>query len=235
MKENTEMKKIVIGVLMCALIAASAAAESGFRGRSPLNNVSMPTGFTLNQGEFLIGLGPVGYGFSDRFQFSTNILLYMLQVYNGDLRYGLLKSDSLNVAAGVKFDYLNLAAAHNQTGFLSTSPYLALSSKVNDRLILHLSGQLSSFSSDVDLEDDPIWEHLRGTSLIAGLEYSVSHRSKILAEAGYDATFRGPRLAGAVLFGWETFRLKLGVTWIRLEGICDFAMPIIGLWWRFKG
>jgi opacity protein-like surface antigen len=229
------MKKILMGIMTCALCAASVMAESGFRGRSALNNVTMPTGFTLSQNEFLIGLGPVGYGFSDRIQFSTNILLYLMQVYNADLRYGLWKSDSLNVAAGAKFDYLSLNATHDQTGFLSTSLYLALSSRVQDRLTLHLSGQLSTFSSDVDISDEAIWEHLRGTSLMAGLEYSVSHRTKMLAEAGYDATFRGPRLAAAVLFGWETFRLKLGVTWIRMKDICEFTMPVIGLWWRFKG
>ncbi|HEX9902378.1 MAG TPA: hypothetical protein VGB72_05905 [Acidobacteriota bacterium] len=229
------MKKILMGIMTCALFTATLMAESGFRGRSPLNNVSMPTGFTLSQGEFLIGLGPVGYGFSDRFQFSTNILLYLVQVYNGDLRYGLLKSDSLNAAAGVKFNYLSLDESQQQTGFLSYSPYFAVSSKVSERLTLHLSGQWSSFSSEVDIEADSVREHLQGTSLAMGLTYSLSGRTKMLAEAGYDATFRGPRLAGAVLFGWETFRLKLGVTWIRLEGGCDFTLPVIGLWWRFKG
>jgi len=229
------MKKILMAIMACLLFIGPALAEPGFRGRAPLNNVTMPTGFTLNQGEFLIGLGPVGYGFSDRFQFSTNILLYLVQVYNGDLRYRLLKSDSLNVAAGARFDYLNLHGFTNQTEFLATSPYISLSSKVNDRLTLHLSGQWSFFSSDVDAVQDAVREHVSGTSVLAGLEYDVSPRTKMLAEAGYDATFRGPRLGGAVLFGWETFRLKLGVTWVRLEGGFDFAMPVIGLWWRFKG
>jgi opacity protein-like surface antigen len=235
MKEKTEMKKILMVILICALCAAPGLAESGFRSRSPLNNVTMPTGFTLNQGEFIVGLGPVGYGFSERFQFSTNILLYLFQVYNADLKYRLFKSDSLNVAAGIKFDYLSLNTSYDQTGFLSASLYLALSSRVNDRLTLHLSGQSSTFSSDVDITEDALREHLRGTSLMAGLDYSVSSRTKMLAEAGYDATFRGPRLGGAVLFGWETFRLKLGVTWIRLEDGGSFALPVIGLWWRFKG
>jgi len=224
------MKKILMALMACLLFIGPALAEPGFRGRAPLNNVSMPTGFTLNQGEFLIGLGPVGYGFSNRFQFSTNILLYLAQVYNGDLRYRLLKSDSLNIAAGVRFDYLSLHEFTHQTEFLATSPYISLSSRVNDRLTFHLSRQWLLFSSDLDDVEDAVREQVRGTSLMLGLEYDVSPRTKMLAEAGYDATFRGPRLGGAVLFGWEIFRLKLGVTWIRLEGGCHFAMPVIGLW-----
>ncbi len=229
------MKKILMAIMACLLFMGPALAEPGFRGRAPLNNVTMPTGFTLNQGEFLIGLGPVGYGFSDRFQFSTNILLYLAQVFNGDLRCRLLKSDSLNVAAGAKFDYLSSSGLPDHTEFLSTSPYLAVSSRISSRLSLHLCGQWSFFSSDEDAIQDVVRERIQGTSVLAGLEYDVSPRTKMLAEAGYDATFRGPRLGGAVLFGWETFRLKLGVTWIRLEEGFHFAMPVIGLWWRFKG
>ncbi len=71
--------------------------------------------------------------------------------------------------------------------------------------------------------------------MMAGVEYSVSRRMKLLAEAGYDASFKSFQLASAVLFGWDTFRLKLGVSYFRPEEYRPgVTLPVIGLWWRFK-
>jgi len=71
---------------------------------------------------------------------------------------------------------------------------------------------------------------------MAGIEYSISHKTRLLAETGYDLTYRGMRLGGAVLFGWENFRLKLGVSYFAPENSNQsYTLPIIGLWWRFKG
>ena len=36
-------------------------------------------------------------------------------------------------------------------------------------------------------------------------------------------------------FGWSKFRLKLGVIYFNPQGVGDFTLPVIGLWWRFKG
>ena len=46
----------------------------------------------------------------------------------------------------------------------------------------------------------------------------------------------GHSFGGAVLFGWETLRLKLGVSYYQPRDVPEgFALPIIGLWWRFDG
>ena len=72
-----------------------------------------------------------------------------------------------------------------------------------------------------------------GTGAYLGLEHSRSNRTKFLFDFGYDATFKGVRGGGAVLFGWSTFRLKLGLSYFG-AGEDAFFFPIVGLMWRFK-
>ena len=87
-----------------------------------------------------------------------------------------------------------------------------------------------------DIEDYEPEESSSGTEVLGGIEYSISHKTRLLAEGGYDLTFEGMRLGGAVLFGWEKFRLKLGVSYFEPKNTPGgFTLPIIGLWWRFNG
>jgi len=208
--------------------------ETGFEGRPIVNNVGIPTGYTLNKREVILGLGNVVLGVTDRFQLSTNILLYLVQIYNGELKYRILNSDSLNLAAGLDFSHWDFVADGEGLGFFSVSPYLSLSHRAGERLNLHFSGRWSEFSGQGDIKDVELSGYLQGTTLMAGLEYSLSRRMKLLAEAGYDATFKGFHLSSAVLFGWDTFRLKLGVNYFRPENYPGFTLPVIGLWWRFR-
>jgi hypothetical protein len=208
--------------------------ETGFEGRPIVNNVGIPTGYTLNKREVILGLGNVCLGVSDRFQLSTNVLFYLVQLYNGEMRYGILKSETVNLAAGLEFNYLNINADDGRLKFFSISPYAAISYKAGERVNIHVLGRLSKFSTAGEIEEVELKGYLSGTTLMAGLEYSVSRRMKLLAEAGYDATFSGFHLAGSVLFGWDTFRLKLGVDYLRPKNYQGFTLPIIGLWWRFR-
>ena len=72
------MKRALIVVLLLAF-TTTAFAEVGFEGRPITNNLWAPTGYTLNSGEFLVGLGPIGFGISDNIQVGTNILLFLFQ------------------------------------------------------------------------------------------------------------------------------------------------------------
>jgi hypothetical protein len=209
--------------------------ETGFEGRPIVNSVGLPTGYTLDKREVILGLGNVVLGVTDRFQLSTNVLLYLVQLYNGALKYRIHKSETFNLAAGLEFNYLNIEASDEQLKFSSISPFVVASIKASERLNIHLLGRLSEFSSKGDMEDVELEGYLSGTTLMAGLEYSLSRRMKFLAEAGYDATFNGFHLGSAVLFGWDTFRLKLGVNYFRPEHYHPgVTLPVIGLWWRFR-
>jgi hypothetical protein len=71
---------------------------------------------------------------------------------------------------------------------------------------------------------------------MVGFDHDISYKTKLLAEYGYDFTFKGMRYGGGVLFGWENFRLKMGVSYFGPANSRNgYTWPIIGLWWRFKG
>lgn len=221
--------------LLTAFLTVGVSAETGFNGRPILNNVTSPTGFTLNRGEFTVGLGSIGFGVTDRVQIGTNILLYLFQVYNADVKVNLMRNENIFLSVGMDLNHFDLDVFGSETGFTSLSPYIAISPRLSNRTTLHIGGQYSYFSGSADIEDAEVSEVAKGTSFFTGLEYSFSRKTKFLTEAGYDTTFKGLRLGGAVLWGWEKFRLKLGVNYFNPENSGSFTFPVIGLWWRFNG
>lgn len=229
------MKKTLIICSVFIFLFGSVYAKDGFEGRPNTNNITMPTGYTVNKGEFLVGLGPVAFGISDKVQVGTNILLYLFQDYNANLKISFLKSDSKALAAGVKFHRFELDVFGAETGFTSFSPYAAFSTKLSRDTTLHLGGQYSYFSGEAEIDDAEASAISTGTSVYLGIQHSLSNRTKFLAETGYDITFNGLRVGGAVLFGWEKFRLKLGVNYFNPENTGGYIFPVIGLWWRFDG
>ncbi len=230
------MKKFLAVGLVFLVSVSSAFAEEGFEGRPITNNVWQPTGYTLNKREFMIGLGSIGFGITDNVQVGTNVLLFLFQYYNANAKISVVKTPTHAVAGGIGFGHFNLDVFDVEASFTSVSPYLAYSQNLGGNTNLHLGGRYSYFSSDSDIEDADAEETSEGTSVLGGLEYSLSQKTKFLGEAGYDITFEGFRLGGAVLFGWEKFRLKLGVGYYHPEGVDGgFTLPVIGLWWRFIG
>lgn len=237
-REGVVMKKIVLTGILFACVTVCAVAEEGFEGRPILNNVSMKTGYTLNKGEFTIGLGSIGFGITDNVQVGTNILKYMFQVYNGNLKVSLFKSDSMSLAAGMSLDQFNLNLLEDENSdvsFTSFSPYVSISPRLSRNLRLHITGQYSFFSGDINVEDTEVLGSISGTSFFGGLEYSFSNKTKFMTETGYDTTFDTFRVGGSVLFGWSKFRLKLGVNYFDPKFTGSFVFPVIGLWWRFGG
>ncbi len=231
------MKKIMI-LLLLILFITHLHAEVGFKGRPIITNIGMQTGYTLNKSEFIIGIGSIGFGITDNIQLGTNILWFMLQAYNANLKISLLKTERSAFAAGISYYSFNWTIFDSETSVNSFTPFATYSVSVGEDTKLHLGAQYSFFTTendDLEVEDAEIEQTSQGTSIFTGIEYSMSHKTKFLAEAGYDVTFEGLRIGGAVLFGWTTFRLKLGVNYFSPKGGDSFTWPIIGLWWRFKG
>lgn len=229
------MKKVIITATLLACLAFGASAENGFEGRPITTNIPMPTGFTLNRGEFLVGIGNIGFGISDRVQVGTNVLLYLLQDYNASLKISFIKTENKALALGFKVHRFDLEVYGAESGFTSFSPFAVFSTRVSRETFLHIGGQYSHFSGDEDIEDAAATATSTGTSLSLGIEHCFSNRTKFLAETGYDATFEGFRFGGAVLWGWKSFRLKLGGKYFKPKGTGGFISPVISLWWRFNG
>ncbi len=233
------MKTKLLIALILALLAINANAEDGFEGRPITNNLWCPTAFTLHQSEFSVGLGPLAFGIIDRVQVGTNILLYLLQVSNVNAKVQVYSSDKLAVAAGVEylhFDLSPLVGGDDDVAFNSIAPFAAISAVIDPKLSLHLSGRYCHFDSHADIDEYEAEYTTSGTMFMAGLEYSLSNRTKFMGDVGYDFSFDGYRFGGGVLFGWEKFRLKLGVNYYNPESASGgYTMPVIGLWWRFQG
>jgi len=230
------MKQIIIIAVLLGCLSFGAYAEKGFDGRPITNNISMPTGFTLNRGEFIVGLGNIGFGISDRFQVGTNVLLYLVQDYNANVKYSLIKTEDKALSVGFKFHRFDLSVFGSDSTFTSFSPFASFSTKISQNTLLHLGAQYSSFSGDAEIEDAVVEEASEGTSVSLGIEHRFSSKTRFLAETGYDATFKGFRVGAAVLWGWKSFRLKLGGRYFKPKGIDEgFISPVISLWWRFKG
>lgn len=231
------MKKTII-LLVMILLAVQLYADVGFKGRPIINNIGMQTGYTLNRGEFLIGIGSIGFGITDNFQLGTNILLFLLQAYNVNLKMSLIKTDNSAFSAGLSYYSFKWEIFDNETSVNSFNPFATYSFSAGKDTRIHLGVQYSIFSTedeDEDVEDAEIGPTTQGTSVFTGIEYTLSNKTKFLAEGGYDLTFDGMRVGGAILFGWTTFRLKLGVNFFSPKDGESFTWPVIGVWWRFKG
>jgi hypothetical protein len=100
---------------------------------------------------------------------------------------------------------------------------------------LHFSANYTNFSGSSNINDaENLNTSISGTSIAAGVEHSLSNKTKFLGDVGYDLEFKGVRVGGGVLFGWETFRLKLGIQYFAPKGYSGYVFPYVGLWWRFN-
>ena len=231
----------ILGLASAVILIACAPvlAQSGFDGRPITTNAFTETGYTLHRDEFAIGIGPIEYGIGENVQLGTNLFLWALQVYNADLKIAVTKRDGGALSAG--FTIYNLSLKHYDTddesegNYLAFAPYLAGSYRLTDNTMAHASARYAYFEAEEEgreIEDTEPDEISSGTAVYVGLEHSRSNRTKFLVDGGYDATFEGFRVGGAVLFGWTRFRLKLGLSYF---GAGDgFFFPIVGLWWRFQ-
>jgi hypothetical protein len=229
------MKKLVIISLVLLVFSLSVFAEDGFKNRPITNNIDMPTGFTLNRGEFELGIGSVAFGISDRVQVGTNVLLFILQDYNVNLKTSIIKTNDSALAAGMALHHFDLKVFGSDSTFTSISPFASFSTKISKNTFVHFSSQYSFITGDEDIEDAEAVATSSGSEVLLGLEYRFSNRTRFLAEGGYDFTFDGFKIGGAVLWGWKVFRLKLGVNYSNPEDSGGFVYPTVSLWWRFGG
>jgi len=229
------MKKRLFVMLMSVMVVMGFTVESGFKGRPIEDIVVMPTGYTLGKGEFTLGLGSIGYGLSDQFQLGTNVLLFLFQDYNVNAKFSFFKTENNALALGLSLHHFDLPVFDADEQFTAFSPYISYSSRIGEKTMLHIGGQYSHYSGDFDIGDAKASITSAGSSASLGVEYDLGKNSKAMAETGYDLTFKGFRVGGALLFGWTSFRLKLGVNYFAPNGDNNYIMPVIGLWWRFDG
>lgn len=212
-------------LVVAGIFSLSIFTLAGFpEGKPIVDGLQSATADTLNKNEWIVGIGPVAYGVTEELQIGTNIFLFFLgpnftAKYNLD---NLIQSD-MKIAAGVGYWKIDIGDLADVGAF---TVFLPVTKKLNEKWNLTVIGQYASI--DVDIGDEDVGS-VSGTSISAGFDGNIGEITKFLAEAGYDIDFKSLRLGGGILFGWEKFRLKLGLT------IAPATYPIIGLWWRFSG
>jgi hypothetical protein len=230
------MKLLLLAMVMAVLVAGSAAAQEGFAGRPITTNAFGQTGYTLHKNEFAVGLGPVAFGIHENVQLETNLILWAFQIYNIDAKASVIENDNRALAVGVGAYRLDLTVSdsNDEVVFTALIPYASFSGRLGANTMGHVGGQYAHFSASNkhdDIKDTEGIGALSGTSFFAGIEHSLSDRTKVLLDGGYDATFEGARVSGAFLWGWTRFRLKMGVSYFAVGD--GFVFPLVGLWWRF--
>lgn len=231
------MKLLYTFVLVLILTTGPLMAqEEGFAGRPITSNLSMPTGNTLNAGEFSVGLGPVEYGITENIQFGTNLLLFLFQYYNAELKVSLIDTETNALALGLGVGYFDLSYENGDVTFTSLSPFVAYSMPVGPKTRMHFSANYTNFSGDAKVGDaKDLIASVSGTTVAAGVEHSLSNKTKFVGDLGYDVEFEGVRAGGGVLWAWESFHLKLGLQYFAPKGYSGLVLPYVNLWWRFRG
>jgi len=229
---------VLIFISFSNLSAQEEAKPFGFEGRPLTENIWSQSAYTLNQGEFIIGIGPIGYGITNSIQFETNLLLFIAQYYNFNLKAELYNSPHIAIGGGYRFGYLNAPSqVDGDTKLIENSPYITFTFPVSQKTNLHAAGQVSIYVLGDDFEEaEPYLAYITnsGTYIHGALDAKLSNKTRFLLEAGYNFTFEGPRLGAAVNWGWEKFRLKLGLGAFNPRNAPFLVLPVVGLWWRIE-
>lgn len=233
------MKKLFTITAFLLLIVTFLQAADGFKGRPITTNVWMPTGYTLHDCEFMIGFGSIAYGITEEAQLETNVLLDLLTLFNAGIKVNVLNDENGSLAVGAQYLHFNVNTFNlynysddNKFIIDLISPYIGFTSILDEDWKVHIGGNYSYLMSDISIDSIEVSGFFSGTSVSAGLEYSLSNKTKFLGDFSYDLTFKSIKPGGAVLWGWKTFRLKIGGGVIIHKSSLTFV-PVIDMWWRF--
>ena len=212
-------------------------SRRGFKNRNILNVMKMPTAFALKKNEFIIGLGSVYYGISDHLQVGTNLFLFLLQDRNVQIKVNLYNTSKYAFSTGLRFDDFQLLTFDNETNYSSLAPYGAFSISMSETVKLHFSGQRSMVwtSENVDIDDATATWFVQGSNTACGIELSASHLTKFVGEIARDFTYERIRTGGAIIWGWEKLRLKIGLNSYLYKDGSKPIIPSFNIWWRFDG
>ena len=86
------MKKIYFLLIIYFIAVSINFAQSNFDDKPIVNNIGMPTGHTLNEGETILGIGPIAHGVSNNVQIGSNVLLLLFRAYNVNAKISVLKT-----------------------------------------------------------------------------------------------------------------------------------------------
>ncbi|MBN2069988.1 MAG: hypothetical protein JW814_00920 [Candidatus Krumholzibacteriota bacterium] len=213
---TTICKAALIAALLLSLFTAGSVADQPPHSIFPVKLMNLETGYLLGNGQNTkIGLGDSGIGLFGRVQITTNTLMDMLTLVNGQVKVGILPDEGPFPALSTGMGYYNLVSSDYlvdivmeqafteekmsiSSGLDILSWFISASKKINDRLRFHAGFQYRRLEGHLKT-DEPVDMGSDGDSM--GIEVAfretASHRS-ILFGADVD------------LFDHLKFMLELG-------------------------
>ncbi len=169
---STRLVSLIL-FLQIFLPASRAEAQQPAHSLYPVKLMNLETGYILgNQQNVKIGLNDSGVGLFGRVQFSTNVLMDMLTLVNGQVKVGLLPDEGVFPALSAGVGYYNLVSSEYVVDFvlkeaftdedMSVSSgldilswFISASKKVSDRLRLHAGFQCRRLEGNLKT-DEPV-------------------------------------------------------------------------------
>ncbi len=243
------MKKYVAMVILPTVVFGSFTP-----GKEMDNNLFIPTPYTLNKGEWQIGIGPVWYGIIDNFMVGTNILSWLFLNINVGAKFNLLnenKGAPLGLGIVGNFSQFRLL----DLTWTSFGGGIAVGKKImkpdggtrKGESNIYIAGTFSQISFSGDTGDTTVtWSSPTGTQISGGFDYFTSENIRISGDVIYTfpQTIEDIEVEGMFWFGgglhiaWKNFNLKLGVGTspeLLSSDIPLKFLPVINLYWRFGG
>lgn len=184
-------------ILIWALVMTMMISIGGLAEDAPeIFGLRQPTAYTLREGEWIIGLGPIFYGLTDKFQLGTNIIADIFTVFNisGKLNVSSLPESQTEMA--VALDLFTVGFLPSEITFGGV-----ISRALHEKLTNHIGFELS-LSRDGAIISGAL------ESIFFAVDYGLASDLKLLTEL--DLTPNRARIGAGVLLKAGDLRLKAG-------------------------
>lgn len=213
-------------ILFWAVVMVVMSSVGGLAEDAPeIFGLSKPTAYTLREGEWIIGVGPIFYGVTDKFQLGTHLIADILTIFNvsGKLNVSSLSESQTEIAVAV--DLFTVGFLPNEVSFSGV-----ISRGLQERLTGHIG-----FELDLSRAGTIISGALE--SIFFGLDYGLSADIKLLGEL--TLTPHRAKVGAGVLLKAGGLRLKAG-GFLNI-GLFGAGKPLLApgwlvdFYWRVSG
>jgi len=220
------MKKCIILITMLAFIVSLGAIIDENHKLTQAHTIR--TAYTLNKGEWIIGIGPLSYGINDNFEVGTDMLADIFMVLNAYGKYSIIDKSKIAVAASGTF--IRFSIGNDNFNSIGIGGHVTV--PLDEKMKLHTGANISIIP-DFKIDDVEYEGGVgAGTEIPLEIEYMFNEHNVLLGGVAYDLTFKSYSVGVSYLLSWTKFNLQLGGSFTGGDG-WTYLAPVIGIWWRF--
>lgn len=245
------MKKIIFLLLV---FYSSLCLAKFWEDEKLVRVLAIQTGYTLNGDEWIVGIGPLAYGFTDHFMVKTNFLHILASYINLECKYAIIMEKDSIPAIALRVAYVNALGAQSmadgaaerykkdvesiKASLYAFSIWLGMSKRLSPKLVGHGSFNVAISECRWDVKTRPgktdptskeredLEKTVPTTNLIFGTEHEFSKKLRGLTNIGFNFTHQTPIIgAGIIWASTRTMRIELGLYYPLL--------PHISIYWRW--